>query len=251
MGLIHRLRQTRLEHLFQGVSRTLRSRVWLVDQTDGECMVGLMRYLLKEDSNCIDVGAHNGHYTGYMQRLAPRGRHFAFEPIPHYARLLGDTFRGHPGVEVHAIAASDRDDTIRFNYVRSNPGYSGMRRRIDLKAGEQVEVVEVATRRLDDVIPADVPIRFIKIDVEGAEYQVLSGARRIITTDRPYIVFEFGRGAADTYATTPAMMHALLTGDYGLSLFRMNGQGPLDLPELERLFHTGECWNFIARAYRA
>ena len=43
---------------------------------------------------------------------------------------------------------------------------------------------EIETRALDDVL-AGKRITFIKMDIEGAEYEALLGARKLITETRP------------------------------------------------------------------
>ena len=49
----------------------------------------------------------------------------------------------------------------------------------------------VELKKLDDVIPTDVTIDFIKIDVEGAELGVLKGAKNVLLKNKPIIIFEF------------------------------------------------------------
>lgn len=45
---------------------------------------------------------------------------------------------------------------------------------------EQIEKINVEVRRLDEVIPPSLPIRLIKIDVEGGELDVLKGANQVL-----------------------------------------------------------------------
>ena len=41
----------------------------------------LIRKHLKKDANCIDIGANLGHILMEIVDAAPKGKHFAFEPI--------------------------------------------------------------------------------------------------------------------------------------------------------------------------
>ena len=61
-------------------------------------------FVLREDSNCIDVGANRGVILAEMCRVAPGGRHIAFEPTPIKARWLRKKF---PEVQVEEVAVSD------------------------------------------------------------------------------------------------------------------------------------------------
>src|SRR5512137_410531 len=64
----------------------------------------VMRRCLGRDSTCVDVGCHEGLMLREMLRLAPAGRHHAFEPIPELYRKLCVAF---PTVTVHGVALSD------------------------------------------------------------------------------------------------------------------------------------------------
>ncbi len=75
----------------------------------------------------------------------------------------------------------------------------------------------------------------IKIDVEGAEREVLEGAIETIVRYKPTVVFEHGKGAAPHYATGPRDVYALLCAQAGLRIFDLDGQGPFDLAEFERI----------------
>ncbi|MFB3776850.1 MAG: FkbM family methyltransferase [Bryobacteraceae bacterium] len=212
-------------------------RDWLRKQPAGSRdydrqTVAVMQRVLCGTSNCIDVGASAGELLKHMVRLAPRGNHFAFEPLTQFYRVLVKKF---PGVAVHDVALSDTEETTAsFQHVVSNPAYSGLKRRRYDRPGERVEVITVRTARLDELIPQNAPIRFIKIDVEGGEFQVLRGGRETVCRSRPFIVFEFGFGGADWYGVQPEDMYRLLS-DYGLKVSRMSDwlSGKPSLSELE------------------
>jgi len=71
-----------------------------------------------------------------------------------------------------------------------------------LTGAKNVEHFDVPTARLDDVIPDDFVCSFIKIDVEGAEYLVLSGARATLKRYHPTIWFEYGADSAGYFKST-------------------------------------------------
>jgi FkbM family methyltransferase len=171
--------------------------------------VAVMERVLGGTSNCIDIGASAGAILKHMVRLAPGGTHFAFEPLPDFHKSLVRKF---PSVTVYNLALSDTAASTPFQYVVTNPAYSGLRRRRYERPDEQVKEIVVRTARLDELIPEDLPVHFIKIDVEGAESQVLMGGLETIRRTRPFIVFEFGMGAADYYGTQPEDLYRLLSG---------------------------------------
>ena len=204
----------------------------------------LLAFLLVEDSNCVDVGGHRGGVLEQMVRLAPLGRHIVYEPLPAFCEDLRRRF---PQVDVREAALSDRSGERTFMYVRSQPGLSGFRRR-SYSTTPTIEEITVRTERLDDSLPGDYHPTVIKIDVEGAEREVLEGAIETIVRYRPTVVFEHGKGAAPHYATRPRDVYALLCERAGLRIFDLDGQGPFDLAEFERIFDRGDRWNFVAHA---
>lgn len=156
--------------------------------------VQIMRRVLSSGGSAVDVGAHRGTILRQMVTLAPGGRHFALEPLPVFAAGLRRRF---PMVEVHQVAADDHAGEAVFHHVVTNPSYSGLRRRPYPDAEDVVRPLTVRTACLDDVVPPDAPLEFVKIDVEGSELSVLRGARRLLRRWRPVVVLEHGRAGAD------------------------------------------------------
>lgn len=180
-------------------------------------------------------------------RLATQGRHHAFEPIPQYARELRAKF---PGATVYNLALSDAIGKTSFCHVVSNPAYSGLRRRTYPRPDEEVRSIEVDTDTLDHILSEGERIDLIKIDVEGAELQVVRGAAATLKRCRPLVLFEHGVGASDHYGTRPEMIYRSLVDDCGLRLNRMDRYlkdlAPLSLNEFVEVTSSGMVWNFVA-----
>lgn len=212
----------------------------------------VMRMVLKEDSNCIDVGCHRGSILKEMVRAAPGGRHLAFEPIPDLFLDLEKTFEGMENVRIYPFALSDASGQSTFQYVVSNPGYSGLVRRKFDRPNETVVEIAVKTEILDRIIPEGMPVHFIKVDVEGGELQVFQGAVETIRRNSPVIVFEHGLGAADCYGTGPEQMFELLTGICRLRVFILEewlasaGERCMSREDFIEEFQTGRNFYFLA-----
>lgn len=204
----------------------------------------LLAFLLRADSTCIDVGAHQGRFLYHCRRHAPLGRHLAFEPLPQLAAGLREAF---PDVEVHEVALSDEPGETEFVVVPEDLGYSGLRERA-YPGDYRTERIPVQVRRLDDLLPPGLRVDFLKVDVEGAELGLFRGALRMLRRDRPTIVFEHGPGAADRYGTTSEDVHDLLVGDAGLRIYDLDGDGPYERSRFADVFASGTRWNWVAHA---
>jgi FkbM family methyltransferase len=214
--------------------------------------IEVMKRVLTEDSNCIDIGCHEGSILAEILRFSPKGTHFAFEPLPAMYQGLLKTFGEFENINLYDFALSDTEGVFSFQHVESNPGYSGfLKRRYD-RPSEVVQEIRVRANRLDNLVPDNVPVRFIKVDVEGAELQVFRGAAETIRKNLPIIVFEHGLGAADYYGTAPEDVYDLLVSVCGLKLFLMgewlekNGGTPLDRQAFGKQFSSGSNYYFMA-----
>ena len=205
-----------------------------------------MKRVLSEDSNCVDVGAHRGAILRPVFKFAPNGTHYAFEPIPD---LYQDLVRSFPAARVYRIALSDKSGVATFHHVTRYPGYSGLLRRRYPSDNVDVRQIEVKQDTLDSVLGEKGSIDFMKIDVEGAELNVLKGAERTIQNNKPIIIFEHELGAVEQYGTAPSEIYGLLS-DYGLSvsLLRnwLRNEKPLNRKDFVEHFERGTVINFMA-----
>ncbi len=162
------------------------------------------------DGNCcIDVGAHSGDFLRLFLKYSPNGTHFAFEPLPDFFKALQAKYSVKAKVLPYAL--SNSNGFSDFNYIRNSPAYSGLKKRKYNVPNPEIELIKIEQRTLDSCIPEQTKVDLIKIDVEGGEYQVLQGAKRILMNSKPLILFECGLGASDYYGTKPEMVFDFLT----------------------------------------
>lgn len=168
----------------------LKGKRWIAGARNHGCWLGSYEYdkqvlfekIVTEGSIVFDVGAHVGFYTLLASVLVgPKGRVFAFEPFPANFSYLKQHLRLNHITNVTAIAAavSDSAGTAYFeNGTHSSQSH------LALQGSLQVE-----TLTLDDLIERGQvsPPDYIKIDVEGAEMLVLSGARALLAKHHPTI----------------------------------------------------------------
>ncbi len=135
---------------------------------------------------CIDVGAHIGLYSVFMQKLSG-GQVYSFEPAPSSILVLEKTISlnmAENKIEIISAAVSDKTGSALLRMDSHPASVSNSlvtyNRTVDLLS------YEVKMVCLDDFITEKkLSIDFIKIDAEGVELSVLKGAVNTLSKQRP------------------------------------------------------------------
>ena len=156
--------------------------------------IRFVRGLLQPGDSAIDVGGHIGFFTMHMAAaVGPEGRVYSFEPLDANADLLERSitengFGGRVRFQRAAAGAAPGTATLTFPVETLNSGGAYL-----LPAGGAPlagNVKKAVPLVALDALDLRRPVRFIKMDVEGAEPQVLRGAARILSQDKPVILSE-------------------------------------------------------------
>lgn len=147
----------------------------------------------------FDVGANVGSYSEQALKLFPNATIYAFEPSKIAFEALAQRFKDNEQVVTLNFALSDSIGVA--NLYSDNPG-SGLgsltKRNLKHHKIDFEQVEEIQTTTLDAVsLQFRVTPNLIKIDVEGNELKVLSGAKNTLLLN-PLIQFEFGGCNIDT-----------------------------------------------------
>lgn len=220
--------------------------------------LSILDKVLRPDSNCIDIGCHKGEILEEILKRAPKGHHYAFEPIPTFYNSLKTEFV-RDNVTVSNIALSDKKGNATFNYVVDAPAYSGLQKREYKLKEPLIEELTVELNRLDDVLPEDYTVNFIKLDVEGAEFDVLKGSEKLMKSQAPTIIFEFGLGASDHYNVNPDEFYDFMKScSYDIFLLQdyIGNKKPLSEDSFVDTYKKNKEYYFIAasskrQTYRA
>ena len=207
----------------------------------------IMQIVLEDESTFIDVGSHKGEVLELALKISKKGKHFAFEPIPYLFHKLNDKYG--TKCEVLNYGLSDQKKQSSFQHVTTNPAYSGIKKRTYPKE-EQVETIQIQLDTLDNQLKQHDRVDMIKIDVEGAELEVLRGAKKIIEKFHPIIVFEHGLGASDHYNTSPEDILTFFD-DHQYQLFTLKGfiadEPALFRKEFIDFYLTNKEYYFLAK----
>ena len=205
----------------------------------------LLEKIIGSSWNCIDVGCHLGSVLKIIRQAAPQGNHIAIEPIPYKANWLRKKF---PDVEIMQIALSDKTEEQEFFLQPHRSGYSGLRLH---NSDGKVEHLRVKCQRLDDIVPQDRPINFIKIDVEGGELAALRGAPRILENFHPPILFECTQTGLTAFDIKPEDIYEFLVkkNSYSVYLIKdwLTGGEPLSYEDFfQAMQYPFKAFNFLA-----
>jgi FkbM family methyltransferase len=151
--------------------------------------IALFSEVVTPGMTVVDIGANIGIYTLIAARsVGATGNVFAFEPGPRSAALLRRSVaaNGLTNVVVEELAVARATGNAELFLVENHPGLSSLNA---ANARGSAQSVPVKTVSLDAYF-ADIEVDVIKIDVQGAETEIVLGASRMLERDRPVVFAE-------------------------------------------------------------
>jgi FkbM family methyltransferase len=136
-----------------------------------------LRGCIHPGDTVVDVGANHGYYSLLMaEAVGPGGAVIALEPQQKLFALLRRTVLAnglHGVIEALQVAASDTEGEGRMSIPFDFSGNGSLRKSYEFLE-ERVRLEDVRCAPIDSIV-GDRPVHFIKIDVEGAEADVIAG----------------------------------------------------------------------------
>jgi FkbM family methyltransferase len=182
-----------------------------------------VREQLRPGDDAIDVGANIGYFSAVMcQAVGSRGRVASFEPVDATREALSMARDlNHLGqLDIFAYALSDRSGVGEILFDPRVAGSASLHR----SPTDQATAQNVCVDTLDNLVQAGVVrskrLRLIKLDVEGAELDVLRGAEATIAYHRPLVILELNGSAslAAEWGLREVREFFGQTGDYRLGV---------------------------------
>jgi FkbM family methyltransferase len=137
---------------------------------------------------CLDIGAHVGEFSADLKTIAPQCEIIAIEANPNCEPYLNKK-----GLRYEMIGLGVGQGTFNLFIEAENPigtGASFYRENTQWYEGEKAKIVEVAVDSLDNrSYFKDEIIDLVKIDVQGAELDILNGGRETIMRSN-YVIME-------------------------------------------------------------
>jgi FkbM family methyltransferase len=145
------------------------------------------RFTPKQGDIVVDIGAHIGHYTIIAsKRVGINGKVIAIEANPGNFKLLNRNIRLNQLANVVSLnhAVYSKETKLKLYAPGEEAGHTIYNTLISDRATNEEKFVEVNANTLDYLLqPKGIrqeQVNWIKIDVEGAEFEVLKGATNVL-----------------------------------------------------------------------
>ncbi len=164
--------------------------------------------LYSRDGVLLDCGGYIGDTIDrFVNKLGDNLKKiYSFEVLPENISALekkkdevSRTWNGE--IVIIPFALADKRETISFCETTKKGGSfsPNFRNTTKFKHIDPTSMFEVSAIPIDEVIAADEPVRYIKMDIEGAEYEALIGAENTIKRNKPGMAISIYHNASDYY----------------------------------------------------
>jgi len=216
------------------------------DEMDLERFRLICAVTLQKGLSYIDIGAHKGRYLNEVLNYTsiPTDDLYPFEANPNLAQELRKNFKN-----VQQMAISNFEGFADFN-ICNYDGLSGLsERKSGAPPGSTFEKATVQVSKLDS-FKFDKKVGLIKIDVEGAEYEVMLGALNTIKTHKPLVFIE--HGPTDEKYTEIEESKELfgLINDIGYEIYTIDGTFVENLERWLVIYKFAPIWNYLLKPKR-
>ncbi len=207
--------------------------IYITGGKSHESEIRLAKFLIKNlnpGDVFIDVGAHYGYFTLLGSVLVENsGKVYSFEAAPKTFKILNENTQDRKNVRAHNLAVSDQNlEALKFYE------FPNMFSEYNTSSVEQFESeswysdykpveIEIESIVFDDFLKKEnIHPKLFKIDVEGAEYKVISGMNNFLRDNSPILVMEYLSNDRGNVAHIKAEKNLL---EFGYSSFIIDKNG--------------------------
>ena len=192
----------------------------------------------------LDIGANIGLFTKAFARSSRKPKRIiSVEPSSYVYEILRRVSRNLPNVKCFQVAISDTRGVVNLNMPVKPSGSIRVGLSHIGKSEQKEQLIEkVKTNTLDGFIYENVKekIDIVKIDVEGAEGLVLSGARKLLQDDRPIWFVEISDFGNRFDSRAEDIFEDFLALNYEPFIYTLDGRF-----EKKTMLETGNNYLFI------
>ncbi|MBT7611562.1 MAG: FkbM family methyltransferase [Bacteriovoracaceae bacterium] len=140
----------------------------------------------------VDVGANIGLFSLYVIKKCPNVQIYSFEPNSKVRKCLEKTkvYNKFNNLKIYSNAIGKNESNGKLFKSNNNDGGHSLNRNYEQIIVNEYEEVKIKPLDKLIILDGDKKVNVIKIDVEGAEKDVLEGAIELIKSDRPMMLIE-------------------------------------------------------------
>jgi len=183
--------------------------------------LAMLKNLVHEGDQVLDIGANIGVYTMFLSRyVGPEGQVYSFEPIPETFQFLENNIKKLNLKNVTALntAVSNYSGKVLMEVPKyDNGGDNYYEAKIVTREGSLLKYFEVDCSTLDQLfIKYNFKPVFIKCDVEGFEWNVFACAGSILKNAKPALLIEINNDLYIPDEKTKNLIAFLKQNDYSI-----------------------------------
>ncbi len=190
----------------------------------------LMKFIeknVKEKQVVFDIGANVGFLTlTFSKQVKKNGKVFAFEPEPNNYKKLQEniSLNNFKNISLNNFAVSSINDRLKLYLSDDNNfgTHSLVNERIN-----STNFVIVDTKKIDDFVFQNniIKIDWIKIDVEGAELDVINGAKKVLSDLKPNLIIEVISENMKKRGLSSILFKKMMLDEFGYFPFLIDNSG--------------------------
>lgn len=193
-----------------------------------------------------DIGANIGFFSIlYNQVSCENAQVHAFEPLERnrYRMEKNIELNGGCNIEIYPFGISDRSGIDEIWFSEERPGEASLTSK--LYSAQSNYSTEIELRRLDDVYDDNNVPGFLKIDVEGAEVDVLRGGQDLLSNFKPEILMEIHQPLLEEFGDSVQTLISLLEDAGYSSAYHIESGVSIELGEVADVTDGSQHFHFL------
>jgi FkbM family methyltransferase len=179
--------------------------------------------LIKNDFVVIEVGGHIGYISLFFSSLAKNGKVYVFEPGENNLPYTRKNLTNKVNIKLIEKGIGDKNETIPFymedltgqnnSFVKDFDGYKNNKQEAGVQSIVTEKSIECITLDSFAEMEQMQKIDFIKIDIEGFEYNAILGMRNCIAKFTPIMMVEIQSNFNEIYNYFSGLNYIFLNED--------------------------------------
>ena len=143
-------------------------------------------YAYSKNLVCLDIGANIGYWSKFLSEKLKVKHVYSFEPDPQSFKILKNNMKTANNCTCFNFGISSSVKEIKL-FI--DPHHSGDNRPIETKGRQAISIQGISVDHFVDINNLK-DLDFIKIDIQGGEYEALKGSRKTINKFKPNLLIE-------------------------------------------------------------